>query len=185
MTPKILMITALLAAAPALAQPAQPAQPALAQSQPPQSPQPPAGSHAGMAAQHYGQRAAMFPSMTDAGRQIMQAAMAAGGNRRADRQQMEAVREQMLTLLSADRIDLAAVKRVTDEERALAEASRKQRQAAMLAAVQKLSLEDRKAFVADSRAMKARMQSRMDGRRSKLREHMQRRSMAEPMPLDS
>ncbi|WP_353218122.1 periplasmic heavy metal sensor, partial [Sandarakinorhabdus sp.] len=125
-------------------------------------------------------RAGMFPSMTEAGRQIMREAMAAGGNRRAERQQMEAVREQMLTLLSADKIDLAAVKRVTDEERALADASRKQRQAAMLAAVQKLSLEDRKAFVADSRAMKARMDARMDGWRGKMHDRMSRRSADAP-----
>jgi hypothetical protein len=57
-----------------------------------------------------------------------------------------------------------------DDERALAEATRQERQAAMLAAFGKLSVADRKAFVADSRAMKNRMDQRMQGWRERMRD---------------
>jgi hypothetical protein len=67
-----------------------------------------------------------------------------------------------------------------EEERTLADATRQQRQAAMLAAFQKLSPEDRKAFVTDSRAMKARMKGRMEGWRDRVRPL---RSTGEPRPL--
>lgn len=162
MTPKTLLLAALIAA-PAFAQPAPPAPPA------------PQGMERGM---HMGER--MFPSMSEAGRATMRAAMMTGGNRREDREKMEAVRDRMLTLVAADRLDVAAIKRVMDEERALGDASRQQRQTAMLGALQKLSPEDRKAFVADSRAMKSRMHARMDGWRGRMRERMQSRHMGQP-----
>lgn len=167
MTPKTLLLAALVAAAPAFAQSAPPAPPA-----------PPAahtGHHAGPKGPHAMERgmhmgARMFPSMSEAGRATMREAMMAGGNRRDDRQKMEAAREKMLAALEADRFDAGAVKRAMDEERAIAETTRQQRQAAMLAAFQKLSPEDRKAFVTDSRAMKSRMQARMDGWRERWRQ---------------
>lgn len=161
MTPKTLLLAALIAA-PAFAQPAPPAPPA------------PHGMERGMA-----MGARMFPSMSEAGRNTMHEAMMAGGNRRDDRQKVEAVREKMLVALEAERFDAGAVKRAMDEERALADATRQQRQAAMLTALQKLSPEDRKAFVTDSRAMKSRMQGRMEGWRDRWR---QRRGDGEPRP---
>jgi len=88
-------------------------------------------------------------------------------------------------VLAADRLDLAAVKRVMDEERALADASRTAKQAAMLAAMQKLSAEDRKAFVADSRAMKERMGQRMANWRERWQQrghHGKRGDMPAPPP---
>ena len=169
MTPKTLLLAALLAAAPAFAQPAPPA--------------PPAAHHAGPhhgAGSKMGRHMGMFPSMSEAGRATMREAMMAGGNRRDDRQQVEAAREKMLAALEAERFDGGAVKRAMDEERSLADATRQQRQAAMLAAFQKLSPEDRKAFVTDSRAMKTRMQGRMDGWRDRVR---RLRSDGEARPL--
>lgn len=144
MSPRIVALAALLMAAPALAQ----------------MPPPPPGAadhrgHQGM----MGQR--MFPSMSEAGRQTIREAMMAGDDRKANRQKVEAAREKLLTALAADRLDVAAVKRAMDEERAVAESSRDAKQAAMLAAFQKLTPEDRKAFAADSRAMKERMGKRM------------------------
>ena len=145
------------------------AAPALAQSPPPPPPAPaPHMGGQGMGGHRMGMR--MFPSMSEAGRAVMREAMMAGGNRREDRQKMAEVRDRMLTLVAADRLDTAALRRVMDEERALADASRQQRQAAMLAAVQKLSVEDRKAFVTDSRAMRDRMEQRMQGWRQRMRE---------------
>ena len=169
MTPKTLLLAALLVAAPAFAQPAPPA--------------PPAAHHAGPhhgAGSKIGRHMGMFPSMSEAGRAIMREAMMAGGNRRDDRQKVEAAREKMLAALEAERFDAGAVKRAMDEERSLADATRQQRQAAMLAAFQKLSPEDRKAFVTDSRAMKTRMQGRMDGWRDRFR---RLRSDGEARPL--
>ena len=171
MTPKTLLLAALLAAAPAFAQSAPPAPPA-----PPQM-----GHHAGQKGPHgMDMNARMFPSMSEAGRKTMHDAMMAGGNRRDDRQKVAAARDKMLAALEAERFDAGAVKRAMDEERALSDATREQRQTAMLAAFQKLSAEDRKAFVTDSRAMKARMQGRMEGRRKMLRNRMQMRHMGQP-----
>ncbi|WP_303808563.1 periplasmic heavy metal sensor [Sandarakinorhabdus limnophila] len=171
MTRKTLLLAALIAAAPAFAQSAPPAPPA-----PPQM-----GHHAGQKGPHgMGMNARMFPSMSEAGRKTMHDAMMTGGNRRDDRQKVEAARDKMLAALEAERFDAGAVKRAMDEERALSDASRQQRQVAMLAAFQKLSAEDRKAFVTDSRAMKARMQGRMEGRREMLRSRMQMRHMGQP-----
>lgn len=171
MTPKTLLLAALLAAAPAFAQSAPPAPPA-----PPQM-----GHHAGQKGPHgMGMNARMFPSMSEAGRKTMHDAMMAGGNRRDDRQKVAAARDKMLAALEAERFDAGAVKRAMDEERTLSDATREQRQTAMLAAFQKLSAEDRKAFVTDSRAMKARMQGRMEGRREMLRNRMQMRHMGQP-----
>lgn len=172
MTRKLLLaalIAAPLITAPAFAQPAPPA--------------PPAAHHAGPhhgAGPKMGRHMGMFPSMSEAGRAIMRDAMMAGGNRRDDRQKVEAAREKMLAALEAERFDAGAVKRAMDEERNLADATRQQRQAAMLAAFQKLSPEDRKAFVTDSRAMKTRMQGRMDGWRERMR---QRGGGGEPRQL--
>jgi Spy/CpxP family protein refolding chaperone len=161
MTPKMLVLAALLAAAPVVAQPAPP-------------PPPPAGqyggAHGGMAGRHHGKADRMFPSMSEAGRATMREAMMAGGDRRAERDKVEAARERMLAALDADRFDAGAVKRAMDDERALAEATRQERQAAMLAAFGKLSVADRKAFVADSRAMKNRMDQRMQGWRERMRD---------------
>lgn len=175
MTPKLLVLAALLAAAPALAQPAPPPPPAAPAGQYGAQQ---GGGHAGMAGRHHGRGDRMFPSMSEAGRATMHEAMMAGGDRRAERAKIEAAREKMLAALDADRFDAGAVKRAMDEERALAEATKQDRQAAMLAAFGKLSVADRKAFVADSRAVKSRMQQRMQG----WRDRMQERRGAPPAP---
>ena len=175
MTPKTLLLAALIAGplftAPAFAQPVPPAPPAANR----------AGPHHGAGPKIGQMGARMFPSMSEAGRKTMHEAMMAGGNRRDDRQKVEAAREKMLAALEAERFDASAVKRAMDEERSLADATRQQRQAAMLAAFQKLSPEDRKAFVTDSRAMKTRMQGRMDGWRDRVR-RLRSDGEARPMP---
>ncbi|WP_164157556.1 periplasmic heavy metal sensor [Sandarakinorhabdus rubra] len=153
------LLLASLAAAPLLAQPAPPA--------PPPAPGQHWGQHGG---QHGRMSQGMFPSMSEAGRAIMREAMMAGGDRRENRARVEAAREKMLAAVEAERFDAGAVRRAMDEERALADASRKQRQAAMIAAFQKLTPEDRKAFAADSRAMKNRMEQRVQGWRERMRE---------------
>lgn len=110
---------------------------------------------------------AMFPALSEAGRTMMMEAMRAGGDRRTERQSVAAARDRMLTLLEADRLDTAALKQALDDERNAANASRERHQAAMLAGFTKLSVADRKAFVADARAMKTRMAARMQGWRGR------------------
>lgn len=145
-----LMVAALLIGA---------ASPALAQAAPPP---PPIGNggRSMMAGPMGGGRA--FPSMSEAGRETMRTAMRGGDDRREDRDAIRAARERMLTILEADRLDTGALKRAMEDERRIAENSHQRRQAAMMQAFQQLSAADRKAFVADSRAMKDRMESRIE-----------------------
>lgn len=144
----------LMAAVPSAAQQAAPAAP-------------PAGGEMMGKRMHGGHRDRMYASMSDAGRATMREAMGGGENRRAEHDQIKAARDRMLTLLEAERLDTAALKRAMDDERAIANASRERRQTAMLTAFGKLSVADRKAFVADSRAMKSRMEQRMQGWRAR------------------
>lgn len=163
------------------------AAPVLAQTPPPAGSPPPAGvmqPHRGGMQAHrggmghggagWGHRVS-FPSMSEAGGKIMKDAMRDGGDRKAERESLRAARDRMLTLVEADRLDTAALKRAMDDERNAANASRERHQAAMLNAFGKLSVADRKAFVADSRAIKARMEQRMQGWRGK-------RGMTDDMP---
>jgi Spy/CpxP family protein refolding chaperone len=138
-----------------------------------QVPPPPSPPLAGMAGHHGGSHRSadrMFPSMSEAGRATIREAMMAGDDRRDNRQKVAAARDKLLSALEAERYDAGAVKRAMDEERALSEASREQRQSAMLAAFGKLSAADRKAFVTDSRAMKDRMGQRAQSWRERWRE---------------
>lgn len=136
--------------------------PVMAQTAPPAPPQ------EGMRAYDGKMRGARaFPTMSEAGRATMREAMRAGGDRKDDREQVKAARDRMLTVLEADRLDTNALKRAMDDERNVANASRERHQALMLTAMTKLSVADRKAFVADTRAMKSRMEARMKDWRGK------------------
>jgi hypothetical protein len=142
--------------------------PVVAQTTPP--PAPPAGGmmmhggHGGPGRMHGGR---MFASMSEAGRKTMMEAMGPRENRKAEHEQVRAGRDRMLAVLDADRLDTAALKRAMDDEQATVNASRERRQAAMLSGFAKLSTADRKAFVADARAMKTRMEARMQKWRGK------------------
>jgi uncharacterized membrane protein len=103
----------------------------------------------------------MFAGLSDAGRATMREAMKAGGDPRAEHQAVKAARDRMLVILDADTLDTAALRRAMDDERKAAEATREKRQAAMLAGFTKLSVADRKAFVANARTMKLRMEERV------------------------
>ena len=168
----------LLATAPVLAQTA-PAPPA-----PPAAPHHPMGAHGGGPGGYGHMGARAFPSMSEAGRATIREAMASGGDRAEERARVRAARDKMMAVLEADRLDQAALKRAMDEERMAAMASRERRQAAMLAAFAKLSPEDRKAFVTDSRAMKERMEQRVQTMRERWRQRRMERGgpMAPPAP---
>lgn len=103
----------------------------------------------------------MFAGMSEAGRTTVREAMRAGGGSRADRDAVKVARDRMLVLLDAEPLDMAALKRTMEDESRAAQASHDRRQAAMLAGMTKLSVADRKVFVANMRAMKARMEARV------------------------
>jgi Spy/CpxP family protein refolding chaperone len=136
--------------------------PVLAQTPPPA---PPAGAPgmgdrmADRMGDHMG--GGMFGGLSEAGKATMRDAMKAGGDSRSEHEAVKAARDRMLALLDVDTLDTAALKRAMDDERKAAQATHDKRQAAMLAGFSKLSVVDRKAFVANARAMKARMEDRV------------------------
>lgn len=121
--------------------------PALAQAPPP----PPYG---GM--ERYGR---MFGSVSPEGREILTQAMREQANKE-ERLKLKTTRDRIGTILEAEKLDSAALKRAMDEERALVNAQHARRQTAMLAAFQKLTPADRKAFVADARRGRDRVERR-------------------------
>jgi Spy/CpxP family protein refolding chaperone len=118
---------------------------------------------AGVAQAEGGMGGRMFQSLSEEGRATMREAMQAS-NRQSERAEIKAARDRMLTLLEADKLDTAALKRAMDDERKIAASSQEARQAAMLAAFTKLSVADRKAFVTEAREMREKMQARMGSR---------------------
>ena len=114
-------------------------------------------------------RGPIFGSMSDAGRRVIMGAMywmpgppgsppvrSPDGDR--DRNMVHAARDRILTLLAANRLDVVALRRAMDDERQAANQIKLRHQAAMLAAFQRLSPADRRAFVADARSMRERME---------------------------
>ena len=103
------------------------------------------------------QRGPMFGNVSPEGRKILAEAMRSGGG---DRAAIRAARDRINTLVGADKLDVAGLKRAMNDERQLVDAQHVQRQQAMLAAVQKLSTEDRKAFAADASKARADVEKR-------------------------
>lgn len=97
-----------------------------------------------------------FASLSPQGREILRAARQATRDD-GTRQQIDAARAQILTLLDADTLDVGALSRAMLTERNLAAGGQARRQAAMLSAYQKFSTADRHAFVAATRAVQARI----------------------------
>ncbi|KPF79724.1 hypothetical protein IP88_01415 [alpha proteobacterium AAP81b] len=148
---------ALLAAAPALAQ--SPPGPAAMRLQPPMH-----GEGDGRFARRLRDRMenGLLAGMSPAGRQAMAEALRGNpADRIAEREAVSGARDRMLTLLESERLDVAGLRRAMDDERAAAETTHQRRQAQMLAALQRLSPADRKAFVANARAAKNRMDDRL------------------------
>ena len=138
---------ALLVAAPVVAQtaPSAPPRPAM-RLQPPE----------------HGEGPMRFGNMSEAGRRTMMAAMeAARDGDEADRGRVRAARDRILTILDADRLDSVALRRTMDEERAASTAMKMRRQTAMTTAFERLSVADRRAFVADARTARGRVEGRM------------------------
>jgi Spy/CpxP family protein refolding chaperone len=142
----------LAVATPALAQTPAPATPGAAAA--------PRGGHDRGGMHHRG----MFATLSEPGRATMREAMKGDvAARQADRAAVKAARDRMLTVLEAERLDMAALKKAMADERNAANASRERMQASMAAGFAKLSVADRRAFVAEAKAMRARMDERMKG----------------------
>lgn len=127
---------------------------------------------------HFGKRhrrGKMFASMSDAGRATMRDAMRSV-DRRDNRAEVKAARDRMLAVLEAERLDTAALKRAMDAERDAAEAKRAEHHAAMAAGFARLSLADRRAYVADARAWREHAGKRAEA----WRERRGARGMASP-----
>lgn len=110
----------------------------------------------------------MFAGMSDVGRMAMRTALRAA-DQPAARVATDAARDRWLALLEADRLDPAALKRAMDDEREAATAAKVRHQAALIAGFQQLSIADRRAFVANARAMRSRIDSRTAAVRSSAR----------------
>ncbi|TPE59812.1 hypothetical protein FJQ54_12850 [Sandaracinobacter neustonicus] len=136
------------------------AAPALAQTAPPPLAAPPAAAAEGrlklrpMRIQH----APLFGNVSPEGRAILLESMKAD---QSDRPALKAARDRINTLVGADKLDVPALKRAMEDERKLVDAQHVKRQSALLAAFQKLSPADRKAFADDARKGRDRVEARV------------------------
>lgn len=120
-----------------------------------------------------GQR--MFGAVSPEGRAILRQAMRDQGSP-DDWAKLRAARDRVAAVLSAETLDVRALKRAMDEERQLVDTQHARRQVGMLAAFQKLSFADRKAFVEDAKRGRDRLDDMLrphgEGRRAKRIEMM-------------
>ena len=116
----------------------------------------------------------MLHQLSPEGRDIMRQAMASGP-REVNRAAVKAARNKMLDVLAAEKLDVAALRNAMTEERSIAARQQEANQAAMLAAFQKLSAADRKAFAASMQGMHRKLHIRTrggDDRMIELRERL-------------
>ena len=162
------------------------AAPAFAQPAPPAPATPPAPSRdvmikrfsPGINGWHHMDR---FEGMSAEGRATLRAAMKPQQTPQ-DREAVRTARQRVLNLLAAERLDVAAVRRAQAAERELVLKQHERQQEAMLAAYQKLSLADRKAFAGGMRDREERMleslkraRERIDEMEKRMRERMKER----------
>lgn len=105
----------------------------------------------------------MFANMSPEGRKLMINSMRSTHDA-PQQAQLKAARDRVNQLVAADRLDAAALTRAMDDERRLVDGQHVRRQQALVAALQKLSPEDRKAFAAASQMGRERMAEMMKQR---------------------
>lgn len=93
-------------------------------------------------------RPPMFANVSPEGRKLLGEAMRA--NSREHRQALDDARNRVNRLVAAEKLDVPALRQAMEAERRLVDASHARRQAALLAALQKMSVEDRKTFAAEA-----------------------------------
>lgn len=104
----------------------------------------------------------IFAGMSDAGRAAMLAAIHPF-DKPVGKAEIAAARDHILLVLDAERLDPVALRRAMDDERAavaLQQAQQANKRVAMLAGFEQLSLADRRAFVANARAIRDRVEAR-------------------------
>jgi uncharacterized membrane protein len=138
----MILTIAALAAAPVMAQTAPPA----------------AGATAPKVKMMRVHRGPMFGNVSAEGRAILRESMKSDPEGRAA---VKAARDRINDLVAADRLDTAALKRAMEDERRLVDAQHAKRQASLLAAIQKLSPADRKAFAEDARKSRDEVEARV------------------------
>jgi hypothetical protein len=144
----LIAATAALLAAPLLAQTANPAPPAAAAGAEPQR------ERMRMMRMH---RQDMWANVSPEGRAILRETLR---NDPKDREAIKASRDRINTIVGAEKLDVAALRKAMADERRLVDAQHANRQASMLAAIQKLSTADRKAFAEDANRARADIEAR-------------------------
>ncbi len=141
----LIAATLALLAAPVLAQAASPAPPAGAEA-------PRAGAYGKRMNRHD-----MWANVSPEGRAILRETMRGDPK---DREAIKASRDRINAIVGAEKLDVAALRKAMAAERRLVDAQHANRQASMLAAIQKLSPADRKAFAEDARRARADVEAR-------------------------
>lgn len=157
----IILASAALLATPALAQSASPATQPAAQSSSQSATPADAGRRGHMmrpGSKRSMHRGNPFEGVSAEGRRALMTAMRSSPE---DRAAVSAARDKVSKVLAADKLDARALKAAMDEERRAVDAQHVQQQQRMLAAIEKLSVEDRKAFAAATQKARAEMQARM------------------------
>jgi Spy/CpxP family protein refolding chaperone len=163
----------------ALAAPAAVAQ-APAPSSPPGPNATPERTERGMRAHQM--RRALFADMSPEGRQALAEAMRSE-TRAEDRARIRAARDRINSLVAAERLDVAALRRAMEEERRLVDQQHAARQARMLAAFQRMSAADRKAFAENATRGRQMAESRAEEWRAWAEQFRQRMRDMPPPPV--
>jgi hypothetical protein len=154
------------------------AMPVLAQAAPPA---PPTTAEAGnermrMVRMH---RKDMWANVSPEGRAILRETLRGDPK---DREATRAARDRINTIVGAEKLDVPALRRAMEDERRLVDAQHGKRQASMLAAIQKLSAADRKAFAEDARRARADVEARTANWRKRAEDGRGMRDMPPPPP---
>ncbi len=123
----------------------------------------------------------MFGTVSEEGRAVLREALRASTPE--ERAAIRAARDRVSALIAAEKLDVAALRQAMAEERRLVDAAHARRQAALLAAVQKLSPADRRAFAEDAGKGRRQAEERAAQWRDWAEAHRQRmRDMPNPPP---
>lgn len=158
------------------------AAPALAQAAPPAPPAPPSGFEAGNERRQVVRmhRQAMWANVSPEGRAILRETLRGDPK---DREATRAARDRINAVVGAETLDVGALRKAMADERRLVDAQHAARQARMLAAIQKLSPADRKAFAEDARRGRADVEARTSEWRKWAQEYRNRvKDMPPPPP---
>lgn len=109
-------------------------------------------------------QAPMLRNMSPEGRRSLMAAMRTTPE---DRAAVGAARDKVNSLIGADKLDSKALAKAMTDERRAVDAQHASKQQRMLAAIEKMSVEDRKALATDTKAARDKMQARMEAWRNR------------------